>query len=265
MVEDRLGPRLPMLSNGQALFQAILDDPDDDTVRLVYADYLEEHGQPARADFIRVQIELALLPENDPRRGDLEARERALLKDHYLTWVGPLRRLLPSMMPRWVFRRGFVEEFTVEARGLVAQADAVFRLAPVRDLQVYLTWGHLEALVALPQLSRLDALRLDGNALGDAGARELSFCLHLGRLTFLNLRNNDIGDEGVQALINRLRLPRLARLNLMFNKIGDAGALALMEQFPDLKCLQLSFNPIGGPVRQALRERFGHRVKFLDP
>jgi uncharacterized protein (TIGR02996 family) len=47
------------------LFQAILDDPDDDDVRLVYADYLEEHGERQRADFIRVQIELALLPEGE--------------------------------------------------------------------------------------------------------------------------------------------------------------------------------------------------------
>ena len=65
-----------------ALLQAVIDDPDDDGVRLVYADFLEEHGEPQRADFIRVQIELSLLRENDPRRGDLEARERALLKEH---------------------------------------------------------------------------------------------------------------------------------------------------------------------------------------
>src|SRR5262245_29077001 len=75
-----------------ALLQAVIDNPDDDAVRLVYADWLEEHGQPARAAFIRVQIQLSLLPEGDPRRGDLQARERALLKEHEerLTPLGDL-------------------------------------------------------------------------------------------------------------------------------------------------------------------------------
>lgn len=41
------------------LHAAILANPDDDTVRLVYADCLQEHGEAGRAEFIRVQIELA--------------------------------------------------------------------------------------------------------------------------------------------------------------------------------------------------------------
>src|SRR5207253_4331362 len=61
-------------SEEAALLRAIVERPEDDGVRLVYADWLEEHGQPERADFIRVQIELARLPVDDPRRPDLEAR-----------------------------------------------------------------------------------------------------------------------------------------------------------------------------------------------
>ena len=34
----------------------IVNNPADDTVRLVYADWLDEHGEPERAEFIRVQI-----------------------------------------------------------------------------------------------------------------------------------------------------------------------------------------------------------------
>src|SRR5262245_13586688 len=96
-----------------ALLQAVIDDPDDDAVRLVYADFLEDHGQPARADFIRVQIELA----RDPRRGDLEARELALVKEHESTWVGSLRGLVlgGEFHPPYCFRRGFVEEATLSA------------------------------------------------------------------------------------------------------------------------------------------------------
>ncbi len=41
---------------------AIRADPDDDTLRLIYADYLDETGQAERGEFIRVQVELAGLP-----------------------------------------------------------------------------------------------------------------------------------------------------------------------------------------------------------
>src|SRR5262249_41365819 len=45
----------------EPLLNAILRQPEDDVVRLVYADWLEENGAPARAEFIRVQCRLATL------------------------------------------------------------------------------------------------------------------------------------------------------------------------------------------------------------
>src|SRR5262245_2643896 len=116
------------MNDEPGLFQAILDDPDDDDVRLVYADFLGEHGQPARAAFIRVQIQLSRLPEGDPRRGDLEARERALLGEHEGEWAGPLR----PWAIRWAFHRGFVDEVTVPAQVYLDHAAALTRLAPIR-------------------------------------------------------------------------------------------------------------------------------------
>jgi len=47
------------VSHDDAFLQAILESPDDDTSRLVYADYLDEHGGPDRAEFLRVQGLLA--------------------------------------------------------------------------------------------------------------------------------------------------------------------------------------------------------------
>lgn len=41
----------------------IMASPEDDVPRLIFADWLEEHGDEARAEFIRVQVELAL-PKN---------------------------------------------------------------------------------------------------------------------------------------------------------------------------------------------------------
>jgi len=42
----------------RALWRAIRANPDDDTPRLVYADWLDEHNEPARAEFVRVQCEI---------------------------------------------------------------------------------------------------------------------------------------------------------------------------------------------------------------
>lgn len=39
--------------------RAILAAPDDDAPRLIYADWLDENGKPERAEFIRVQCQLA--------------------------------------------------------------------------------------------------------------------------------------------------------------------------------------------------------------
>jgi uncharacterized protein (TIGR02996 family) len=49
-------------STGAALLRAVCHSPADDAPRLVYADWLDEHGRPERAEFIRVQCELARLP-----------------------------------------------------------------------------------------------------------------------------------------------------------------------------------------------------------
>lgn len=42
-----------------AMLLAIQADPGDDTPRLAFADWLQENGEPERAEFIRVQCELA--------------------------------------------------------------------------------------------------------------------------------------------------------------------------------------------------------------
>lgn len=50
------------MTDGEAILRTILDNPDDDAPRLVYADWLDEHGQEEAAEFIRVQVELARSP-----------------------------------------------------------------------------------------------------------------------------------------------------------------------------------------------------------
>lgn len=41
------------MTTSDALLAAVLANPADDLPRLVYADWLDENGQPERAEFIR--------------------------------------------------------------------------------------------------------------------------------------------------------------------------------------------------------------------
>ena len=74
-----------------ALAKGFLDDIvaniDDDTPRLVFADWLMENGQDERAEFIRVQVERARLPSWDAAQVRLRLREQELLNQHGESWL----------------------------------------------------------------------------------------------------------------------------------------------------------------------------------
>ena len=53
------------MTEREAFIRAIIAEPDDDTPRLIYADYLDDHGEAAHAEYIRVSCELARI---GPRR-----------------------------------------------------------------------------------------------------------------------------------------------------------------------------------------------------
>ena len=75
-----------MMSEEQALIQAIFEKPDDHTIRLIYADWLEERGD-LRCEFLRLQSELAQMSPDDPRRKEKEVREQELLEKHAAKWL----------------------------------------------------------------------------------------------------------------------------------------------------------------------------------
>ena len=87
------------------MLRAIREAPEDDTPRLVYADWLQERGDP-RGELIAVQCALHGLSPADPRRAKLEGREEELLDAHEARWRAelPLRRGV-ALGP---FVRGFV-------------------------------------------------------------------------------------------------------------------------------------------------------------
>lgn len=78
------------MSDEPALLAAICADPGDDTPRLVYADWLDEHDRHLQAELLRVQIELSKLVMANEKRDRLRWRESVLLAGPVDEWIGEI-------------------------------------------------------------------------------------------------------------------------------------------------------------------------------
>ena len=76
------------MSLERAFLEEIAERPDDDVPRLVYADWLEDNGQPERAAFVRFQCQAARLRPGTPELTELLRFQT--VKD-YDDWLARLR------------------------------------------------------------------------------------------------------------------------------------------------------------------------------
>ncbi len=154
-------PGIPGSTSAADLLAAIIAEPDCDDLRLVYADFCEEEGDEARAEFIRVQCELARLPEPEPceteegetqcgnldcayrRRETLRRREQELLPAIEVPWAV----LCPTTGgntsigdPPWTFRRGFVEAITLSAESWLTHAGDLCAAIPLCEVTLTSMW-----------------------------------------------------------------------------------------------------------------------------
>jgi uncharacterized protein (TIGR02996 family) len=122
-----------------AFLNAIRAQPEDDALRLVYADWLDEQGgasSAALAEFIRVQIRLAGLDEADPARDALEDRENELLCANERTWLGPLGGSLAAGLVDWRFERGFLGDARLDVDTLLLSGADLFERHPITRVRL---------------------------------------------------------------------------------------------------------------------------------
>ena len=127
------------------LLAQIYAAPADDHPREVYADWLQERGDP-RGDFIALQ--LARL------RGEPidEAREKQLLAKHAVAWLGPLAAKLTKASV--VFERGFVATGSIKDKAAIDDEPAWATVRELADLRDH----HIPQLAALRRPMPLECI-----------------------------------------------------------------------------------------------------------
>jgi uncharacterized protein (TIGR02996 family) len=200
------------MSDEKALLAAISAHPHDDTPRLVYADWLDENDRPARAEFIRVQCELARLDEwDEDRRPALLTREGKLWKRHEKDW----RKSLPADMRKDPFRRGFVAPMQRgnNVRKFIDKPASAFDWAPAWDYVLEGAADGLPELARCAHLRRLAGLKLWVSATEDGAAAMLG-SPHLGTIRSLELGYGNHWVLALSALAENPATESLTALNI---------------------------------------------------
>ncbi len=270
-----------MSADRDALLAAVRANPDDDTPRLVLADWLDEHGEPAFAAFIRLEIERDRHEFMSPDWQVLDQRVRALGRGAF---PGSVEGVLSPT------RRGF---HTHIQAGVLALGDGIDRLGPYAPRLVV----QLGAATQQDQDAEREAAAGGPDRVGDALRRTFAspwvrewvtlqtYSLRLtadravamtrpGNLTGLVSLAIDGGadDEAVRVFVDA-DLPQLTHLALVeISPMRDEPLLSaaaldtILESglAPKLELLRLWGNWFGDGLRQVVRSPRLENLKMLD-
>lgn len=268
---------------------AIREVPDDDTPRLVYADWLDENGDHARAEFIRIQIELASSDLDVDRALTLRRREKSLRETHGAAWQQPFRA---EHKPH--FTRGFVSALTLSAAELLERGREYLSAAPITSITLSEDREDAELTANLSRcefLRNLQALDLYSSPIGEEAARVLFGSPYLRGLRELHLGEGDatpdmipilaecfsglralylwdfyqgeLGDAGLTALANSPAFASLTNLNLLQTGVRADGARAVAGSpyLRHLESLSFGFQACGYAPNFIGPEGIGHLAR----
>jgi uncharacterized protein (TIGR02996 family) len=257
------------MSEEKALLKAIWEHPLEDAARLVYADWLQETGDPARvarAEFIRLQCERARLDEWDDaeRIEKLKARAAELSQLHRKAWMeGVPKALLHATM-----RRGFLapqRQRHTGAKFLELRAVS-FKAAPLWNFSLTGLYRNFDRVFASPLLLRAGVLMIDLFKYPHDALAKLAGNDHLWNVENLELKSGyhrpgsvtaffdgpgaaalthlRFGSTVTRAAVAALGETRTAaRLQSLTLYMGPAdpvdGALFSAARFPNLRALDL--------------------------
>src|SRR5436190_2117186 len=180
------------MTTHEGFLRDICENADDDTPRLVYADWIEENGDPERAEFIRVQCRLAKMAKRDPERSALARREAALLAAHRDEWFRAVCG--PTEVHGHDFERGFPSVLHLELkqpRLLRFNTEYLFSRSPWRAATLdEVTARRLQPFLDCPGIRSLRELNISGRSGGTDIALQVARCPHLCNLTKLLINDS---------------------------------------------------------------------------
>lgn len=218
------------MSDRAALVAAIVAHPEEDTPRLMFADWLDEQGDgffAAWATLIRAQVEFARTDRYSSRWLELGHEQVRVFQSRPRDWAECWRGRLGAP----TYRRGFREAARVSAGAFRTAAARLFGANPVRALHITNLvedggWADRD-LHTYPEWARVETLDLRGN-----GARAVAKFLARVAPRAPKLRALGFGTLGLTA--------------------GQAGNL-LAVPVPGLRALDLHDNPLFFPAYEDMR------------
>lgn len=216
------------MTDCDSLLAAIRAESADDTPRLIFADWLDEHGEHAgepwsiapsiRAAFIRAQVEHARAEPHSPEARAAAARAATILKPLKGHWSRHLQRLILGSE----FARGFIERVNVDAAILPSIAESLFDTEPIQALQVtrFRTSAgrvSLEPVFELPQLKGVEELDLSAQELTNTELTALFRSEPLAKLRRLAIRKSTASFNTLLKCLSGEKLAHLTELDLRHN------------------------------------------------
>ena len=241
------------MTDREALYAAICAEPDEDTPRLAFADFLQEEGGTEnvfRAEYIRGAIRVAREELWSPawkaaqKKWDKYATKvRSRANDRTLPWVAHRRGRAIAVE----FDRGFVGRVTVYSKRFVAEGEKFFSQDPIRSVKFASLDSKsgsvpLKQLLACPHLARVAKLGLETTTLHDKDLALMGVAKTLAGLRSITLSGNQgYTPKGLAKLLQDL--PAIDELQVTVFGMYDARtaeALAAAPAVAKLKSLNLS-------------------------
>ena len=213
------------MDDGQLLSRAIKSRPGEWTLRLVYADWLQENGQPERAELIRLSSPARPPPDESERDGRSKRVEQILrAEDNFRSQLNAtvLRVELRDGMP---FLHLDIVNFFQHIEALLDAHPDIVGVKIVDDVRD----GTLrDRLVRSPLLENFNHLTLTGlTDLRDDAVEALAGNQAVGRLTHLSLPDHEMSDAGARAIASSPHLRKLTSLSVRRGRMTGEGFVAL--------------------------------------
>ena len=202
----------------QEFLKQIVQSPLDDEPRLVYADWLEERGDP-RAEFIRVQCSLASDDLSEEEQERLKSRERELLTTHQADWL----KELPEHTNHHQFIRGMVGHVSMTMAAFIDRGWQVCRRIPLQSVSLSHNTGQMREFIECPWLRQIKAIRFSGRRIASESFSTFAACKYLGNLRCLSIdvASPRLSRNDIVALRNPFSITQLDELSIARANISE--------------------------------------------